>query len=75
MQLTFVTFGQDHTHEVNGKIFTKDTVAVIQAENAEAGRQAAFNFFGSAFCFEYPQEHFDPATMAYFPAGFVSVNF
>jgi len=74
-QLTFVTFGQDHRHDIDGKTFDKDCVAVIEADTPEDGRKLAFEYFGAEFCFEYPQEHFDFESMNFFPKGFVSVNF
>jgi hypothetical protein len=30
---TYVTFGQDHAHAVNGKTFDKDCVAIIHSEH------------------------------------------
>ena len=73
--LTFVTFGQDHNHTVDGKEFNKDCVAVIEASSAAHGRTLAFETFGKEFCFEYPVQHFDFNSMGYFPRGFISVNF
>ena len=34
---TYVTFGFDHAHAINGKTFDKDCVAVIESESAENG--------------------------------------
>lgn len=67
---TYVTFGQDHVHHVNGKTFDKDCVAVLQSLNAAQGRALAFELFDSKFCFEY----FDkPPKMEYFPRGLIDV--
>ena len=71
---TYVTFGFDHTHAVNGKTFDKDCVAVIESESAEAGREKAFEYFGAKFCFEYPEDRFDMASMHWYPRGFIDVN-
>tara|TARA_R110000744_G_C19371578_1_gene562724 strand:- start:22632 stop:22853 length:222 start_codon:yes stop_codon:yes gene_type:complete len=71
---TYVTFGQAHTHSINGKTLNKDTVAVIESESAEAGREMAFDLFCDKFCFEYPEEHWDDSKMHYFPKGYVKVN-
>ena len=71
---TYVTFGQAHTHSVNGKTLDKDTVAVIESESPEAGREKAFELFGQKFCFEHPEEHWDDSKMYYFPKGYVEVN-
>ena len=65
---TYVTFGQDHMHRVNGKIIDKDCVVVVNGDGAKV-----FEIFGSKFCFEYPEEHWDDAKMKYFPRGYVEV--
>ncbi len=74
MAKTYVTFGSDHTHSVNGKTLDKDCVAVINCDDAEQGREMAFEFFGRKFCFEYPEEHFDHSNMHYYRRGFIEVN-
>jgi len=71
---TYVTFGQDHIHTVNGKIFDRNCVAVINCHNSVNGRALAFEFFGDKFCFEYPESKFDFDSMKYFPRGFIEVN-
>jgi hypothetical protein len=71
---TYVTFGQDHRHVIDGKIFDKDCVAVIESESAEAGRALAFETFGRKFCFEYPEECFNMESMKWFPRGFIEVD-
>lgn len=71
---TYVIFGQDHVHAVNGKTFDKDCVAIINSESAEQGRKLAFEYFGEKFCFEYPEEYFDMSSMIYFPRGFIDAN-
>ena len=65
---TYVTFGQDHTHRVNGKTFDKDCVAVV-----DGNREKVFELFGPKFCFEYPEEHWDEKKMKYFPRGYIEV--
>ncbi len=71
---TYVTFGSNHTHSVNGKTLDKDTVAVIESESPQAGRDKAFELFGPKFCMEYPEDHWDESTMKHFPKGYVEVN-
>ena len=72
---TYVTFGQDHTHRVNGQTLDKDCVAVIEHTKIEEGRAIAFDLFGPKFCFEYLEEHFDFSAMdKYYPRGFIEVN-
>jgi hypothetical protein len=66
---TFVTFGQVHVHCVNGKIFNKDCVAVVNGDRAKV-----FEIFGSQFCFEYPEDLWDETLMRYFPRGYIEVE-
>lgn len=66
---TFVTFGQDHVHNINGVIFDKDCVAVVEGD-----REKVFEIFGAKFCFEYPEAYWDDAKMSYFPRGYINVN-
>ena len=71
---TYVTFGLDHRHEINGKVFDKDCVAVIVGENATVNREKAFELFGPRFSFEYPEAFFNEDMMSYFPRGYVYVE-
>lgn len=72
--LTYVTFGQIHTHSINGKTLDTNCVAVIKSEDAEKGREIVFQLFGSKFCMEYPEDYFDPKIMRYFPRGLIYIN-
>lgn len=71
---TYITFGQTHIHRVNGKIFDKDCVAVIETKSAEAGRAKAFELFDRKFCFEYSEENFKKCSMEFFPRGLIDVE-
>jgi hypothetical protein len=70
---TFVTFGQAHRHEINGEIFDKDCVAVIDCDGPDDGRKKAFEIFGRKFCFEYFDSEVDRIDMEYFPRGFIEI--
>lgn len=74
MPKTYVTFGQDHAHAVNGKTFDKDCVAIIKCENRNDGRAKAFEYFDIKFCFEYHEDEFQMESMKYFPRGLMEVN-
>jgi len=65
---TFVTFGQGHTHRVNGKTFDCDCIAVVDGD-----RTKVFEIFGPKFCFEYPEENWDESKMKFFPRGYIEV--
>lgn len=68
-KVTFVTFGQDHRHVIDGKVFDKDCVAVVKG-----GREKVFELFGRKFCFEYPESHWDDSKMRFFPRGCIEAN-
>lgn len=70
---TFITFGQVHTHRVNGKALDCDCVAVIESSDAQTGRATAFELFGDKFFTTYTEENFDHESMKYFPRGFIEV--
>jgi len=67
---TYITFGQDHTHRVNGVTLDCDCVAVILS----GGRERAFELFGPKFCFSYDEDKFDHSDMQYYPRGFIEVE-
>lgn len=70
---TYVTFGQDHTHRVNGKTFDCDCVAVIECSDARSGRERAFEYFGRKFFTTYFDDEFH-GEMDYYPRGFINVE-
>lgn len=70
----FVTFGQQHAHSVNGKTFDKDSVAVIDANSWEEGREKAFGYFGDKFGTSYHDTEWDERNMKYFPRGYINVD-
>jgi hypothetical protein len=70
---TFVTFGQNHYHDIYGIVYDKDCVAVITSSSAAEGREIAFATFGRKFCFEYPEYAWDEANMSFYPRGYVEV--
>ena len=70
---TYVTFGQNHAHDVNGQTFDKDCVAVIEAEDADAGRDLAFEIFGAKFGVSYSDDNWDASIMRFFPRGLMYV--
>lgn len=72
---TYITFGQSHTHSINGKTLDKDCVAVISGPSAAENRQKAFELFGNKFCFEYPEEYWDEDKLKYFKRGYIEVGY
>ena len=73
----YITFGQVHAHNVNGKTFDKDCVAVIHCDDYNHGRRLAFEHFGDQWCFAYDQAGIEgecPGFMKYFPRGLIHLN-
>ena len=66
---TFVTFGFDHIHRINGIIFDHNCVAVV-----DGGRKMVFELFGDKFCFEYSEDRWDEQKIKYFPRGYIRVR-
>ena len=70
---TYITFGQVHIHKIQERIIDKDCVVVITTNSAREGRERAFELFGSAFSFEYPEKYWDESKMRYFPRGYIHI--
>ncbi len=71
---TYITFGSDHVHRVNGKTLDHNCVAVINHTEEEDGRAIAFELFDAKFCAEYPEKYWDESKLEYFPRGYVTVR-
>jgi hypothetical protein len=71
---TYVTFGFDHRHEIDGIVFDRNCVAIIDGPDPETNRETAFKIFGRKFCFEYPEEFWSEDKMKFFPNGYVEVK-
>lgn len=73
---TFVTFGQEHIHRVNCQTIDCNTVAVIEAKNAQAGRAKAEELFGRKFCTTYYEPYWmahEAEIMKYYPNGYTNI--
>lgn len=66
---TYVTFGQVHRHVINGVVFDRDCVAVVNGDRAKV-----FELFGVKWCFLYAEGNFDVLKMHYFPRGLIEVE-
>ena len=74
MSRHYVTFGQEHTHRINGITLDCDTVACYDAINADAGRRLAFDTFGDKFFTDYHGDKFPMEDLHYFPKGIVNID-
>lgn len=68
-EIRYVTFGQDHRHEINGTVYDKDCIAIVHGDRAKV-----FELFGPKFCFEYTKDEWRPDVLKYFPRGYVDVK-
>jgi len=66
----YLTFGQDHTHRVNGYTYDCNVVCVIRAENHGAARTIAFDTFDDKFATTYESA----PNMEYFSRGLHKLN-
>ena len=65
----YITFGQVHTHSVNGKTLDKDSVAIIEADSIGDGREKAMEMFDGVFHRALGKA----PDMSYFPRGFIAI--
>ena len=52
MPTSYFTFGQAHTHSVNGFTYDKDVIVEIEADDP---RQIMFSWFGQKWSHEYTE--------------------
>ncbi len=71
---TYITFGLSHKHEIDGIIFDKNCVLMIESNCTEANRQKAFNLFGDKFSTECPEEFFNYESMKYYSRGIINLR-
>lgn len=69
MPKTYITFGQDHVHRINGKTFDCDCVAEVNLPEAEARA-----IFHPKFCFSYTDANFDKVDMSFYPRGIIPLE-
>ena len=70
----YISFGQVHTHSVNGKTFDKNCLAAITCDGWQDGRAKAFDYFGDKFATSYDQSQINDELLGWFPRGIINVN-
>lgn len=70
----YVTFGQQHTHRVNGITLDCDSVACYEAKDYSEGRTKAFELFGTKFFTDYHDTQFPMEDLHYFPRGIINID-
>ena len=69
MKKFYFTFGQSHTHVLNGKTVDKNIVIEITAKSGEVARRKMVKHFGEVWSMQYD----DLPNMKYFPGGVVKL--
>jgi len=62
----YFTFGQDHIHTVNGRVFDKDTIVEISSPSP---RDTMFEIFGCKWSMQYNI----PPDLKHFPKGIIKL--
>lgn len=71
----YISFGQNHTHRVNGKTFDCDSLAEIDCTDRKEGRARAMELFDGKFFTDYPDDKIhDEEFMSFFPRGIIPVQ-
>ena len=68
----YITFGQIHTHSVNGKTFDKNCLAEIEAETHKAAHELAVDIFKEKFHHCHTEKEL-PNVIEYYPRGVIKV--
>ena len=66
---TYFTFGQIHTHSINGQTLDKDWVVEIETKTREEAREKMFELFGRKWAIQYSKK----PTMSFFPKGIIKL--
>ena len=64
---TYITFGQEHRHVIDGQVFDKDCVAEVNLPEEEARA-----IFMPKFCFSYTD--LSKVKLEYYPRGLVTLD-
>lgn len=68
MKTRYFSFGQKHTHSLNGHTLDKNCIVKITAENP---RDVMADYFKSEWCFEYTD--FTDEDLEYYPRGVYNI--
>jgi len=65
----YFTFGQIHTHSVNGRTFDKDCVVEIESEDRHKAREIMVEHFGIRWSHQYDEM----PDMGFYPLGIIKL--
>lgn len=66
----YVSFGQVHSHSINGVTFDKDCLLELKADDHNQAHKQAFKMFDAKFCFVYSKQ----PDMQFFPRGVIKLE-
>jgi len=70
----YVTFGQGHTHRVNGYTLDCNSVASFEAKDYSNGREKAVEYFGDKFFTDYHDKAFNMTNLHWWPRGIINID-
>ena len=65
----YFSFGQNHIHKIDGKIFDKDCIVLINVKTAARAREIMFETFGDKWSMHYTKL----PDMSFFPRGVIEL--
>jgi hypothetical protein len=68
----YISFGQVHTHSINGKTLDKDCLAEIEADSAYEAHDKAMKIFNGIFHNCYSADKLEEI-ISYFPRGVIKI--
>lgn len=69
MEKFLISFGQEHTHSLNGVTIDKDILVEVNAKNHYEASKKAHKLFGNLYCTTYMKNTKDENFYEYFPRG------
>ena len=70
METYYFSFGQDHTHRIDGTTLDADVLLEVEAKDSEEARDRVWRAFGAKWSMQYDE---DTVNFNYFPRGSVVI--
>lgn len=76
MNRYYITFGQSHTHRINGVTFDCDSLMIVRAESEEEARTVVRELTNNRYCTSYTQKRLDEDSdfMRHFSRGAIELD-
>jgi hypothetical protein len=71
---TYVLFGNDDVHYINGKLLDKNCVGVLDCATHAEGRRIAYRLFGTSFALAYTGKIFNGDDKEY-SRGYIPIKY